>query len=54
MEGGMRDRGTLLMTLLVVVGTAVGASGLIASASAAEALPKFSVLKPHEAQTLLQ
>src|SRR6202050_5638479 len=50
----MKRREFLRTGALVVVGTAVGASGLIAKASAAEALPKFSVLKPHEAQTLLQ
>jgi hypothetical protein len=50
----MKRREFLKTGALVVVGTAVGASGFIAKASAAETIPKFAVLKPHEAQTLLQ
>ena len=50
----MKRREFIKTGALVVVGTAVGASGLIAQASAAETIPKFSTLKPHEAQTLLQ
>ena len=50
----MKRREFIKTGALVVVGTAVGASGLIAKASAGEALPKFAILKPHEAQTLLQ
>ena len=50
----MRRREFLKTGALVVVGAAVGASGLVAKARAAETIPKFAVLKPHEAQTLLQ
>jgi hypothetical protein len=51
----MKRREFLKTGAMAVVGTAVAASGLIAEASAAEgALPKFAILKPHEAQTLLQ
>jgi hypothetical protein len=51
----MKRREFLKTGAMAVVGTAVAASGIIAKASAAEeALPNFSTLKPHEAQTLLQ
>jgi hypothetical protein len=50
----MKRREFLKTGTMAVVGTAVAASGLIAKASAAEeTIPKFSTLKPHEAQTLL-
>lgn len=51
----MKRREFLKTGAMAAVGTAVAASGLIAKASPAEeAIPKFSALKPHEAQTLLQ
>jgi Gluconate 2-dehydrogenase subunit 3/TAT (twin-arginine translocation) pathway signal sequence len=51
----MKRRDFLKTGAMAVVGTAVAASGLIAEATAgAEAIPKLSTLKPHEAQTLLQ
>jgi Gluconate 2-dehydrogenase subunit 3 len=51
----MKRREFLKTGAMAVVGTAVAASGLIAEAgAAAEAMPKFSTLKPHEAQTLLE
>lgn len=51
----MKRREFLKTGAMAVVGTAVAASGIIAKASAAEeAIPKFSTLKPQEAQTLLQ
>jgi len=51
----MKRREFLKTGAMAVVGTAVAASGVIAEASAAqEAIPKFSTLKPSEAQTLLQ
>ncbi len=51
----MKRREFLKTGAMAVVGTAVATSGLIAKGNAAEeAIPKFSTLKPHEAQTLLQ
>ncbi len=49
----MKRREFLKTGAMAVVGTAVAASGIIANA-AQEAVPKFSTLKPDEAQTLLQ
>ena len=49
----MKRREFLKTGAIVVVGTAVAASGLIPGAGAAEvSAPKFSTLKPHEAETL--
>jgi hypothetical protein len=49
----MKRREFLKTGAMVVVGTAVAASGLISGANAAEvAAPKLSTLKPHEAETL--
>jgi hypothetical protein len=51
----MKRREFLKTGALAVVGTAAVASGFIADANAAgEAIPKFSALKEHDAQTLLQ
>jgi hypothetical protein len=51
----MKRREFLKTGAIAVVGTAVAASGLIGEVSAAgDAMPKFVMLKPHEAQTLLQ
>ena len=51
----MKRREFLKTGAMAVVGTAVAASGLIANASTTEdAIPKLSILKPEEAQTLLQ
>jgi hypothetical protein len=51
----MKRREFLKTGAMAVVGSAVAASGLITTASGAEeAVPKFSTLKPEEAQTLLQ
>jgi hypothetical protein len=50
----MKRREFLKTGAMAVVGTAV-ATGLVAEVSAAqEAMPKFAVLQPHDAQTLLQ
>lgn len=51
----MKRREFLKTGAMVVVGTAVAASGIVAEASAAaEATPKFSTLSPAEGKTLLQ
>ena len=51
----MKRREFLKTGAMAVVGTAVAASAIVAKAGAAEqAIPKFSALKPHEAQTLFQ
>jgi len=51
----MKRREFLKTGAMAVVGTAAAASGFIAEASAAEeAIPKFSALKAHDAQILLQ
>jgi hypothetical protein len=51
----MKRREFLKTGAIAVVGTAVAASGLISEVSAAQdAIPKLALLKPHEAQTLLQ
>jgi len=51
----MRRREFLKTGAMAVVGTAAAASGLVAEVSAAaDATPKFAVLQPGEAQTLLQ
>jgi hypothetical protein len=51
----MKRREFLKTGAMAVVGTAVATSGLAAESNAAEqALPKLSILKPDEAQTLLQ
>lgn len=49
----MKRREFLKTGAMAVVGTAVAASGIVARATE-EAVPTFSTLKPHEAQTLLQ
>src|SRR5271165_6172720 len=51
----MKRREFIKTGATAVVGTAVAASGLISEVSAAEdAIPKLVVLKPQQAQTLLQ
>jgi len=51
----MKRREFLKTGAMAVVGTAVATTGLIAKVSASEeALPKFAVLNPQEAQTLFQ
>src|SRR5580704_1639730 len=51
----MKRREFLKTGAIAVVGTAVAASGLIGEVSAAgDAMPKFVMLQPHEAETLLQ
>jgi hypothetical protein len=50
----MKRREFLKTGAMAVVGTAVAASGIIEANAAEEAIPKFSTLKPHEVQTLLQ
>ena len=51
----MKRREFLKTGAMAVVGTAAVATGFVAEVSAAEeATPKFAVLQPHDAQTLLQ
>lgn len=50
----MKRREFLKTGAMLVVGTAVAASGLVASAGAGEAVPKLTTLKPNEAQTLFK
>lgn len=50
----MKRREFLKTGAMLVVGTAVAASGLAAAASADQALPKLTTLKPNEAQTLFK
>jgi hypothetical protein len=50
----MKRREFLKTSALVVVGTAVAASGLVNAANAAEAMPKLTALKPAEAETLFK
>ncbi len=50
----MKRREFLKTSALVVVGTAVAASGLVNAADAAEAMPKLTALKPAEAETLFK
>lgn len=50
----MKRREFLRTGAIVVVGTAVAASGLLKAASASEAMPKLTTLKPAEAETLFK
>ena len=50
----MKRRDFLKTGAMVVVGTAVAASGLVNAAKAAEAAPKLTTLKPAEAETLFK
>ncbi len=50
----MKRREFLKTGAMAVVGTAVATSGVIAKAATEAAVPKFSTLKPQEAETLLQ
>src|SRR6202162_3028403 len=53
-EPGMKRREFLKTGAIAIVGTAVATSGIIEAGAAEEAAAKFSTLRSHEAQTLLQ